>query len=185
MPAFAVLLRGVNVGGGNRVPMAEFRALLEGLGYTGVRTLLNSGNAVFRAAAGPPVSHAARIAEALADALDVRVPVIVKTAREVAAIVAGNPLTVSADLHAKCLVVFTQRPADLTALRFVEALVTPPERFAIGDRAAYLVCPRGISQSDAALALLGKAGRSVTTRNLATTLKLLALLQPSSEKGRS
>ena len=52
MPAYIVLLRGVNVGKAKRVPMAEFRKLLEGLGYTNVATLLNSGNAVFRAPAG-------------------------------------------------------------------------------------------------------------------------------------
>ena len=49
MPTFVALLRGVNVGGAKRVPMAELRTLLSGLGYTGVATLLNSGNAVFRA----------------------------------------------------------------------------------------------------------------------------------------
>ena len=52
MPAFVALLRGVNVGKAKRVPMAELRDLLSSLGYTGVATLLNSGNAVFRALAG-------------------------------------------------------------------------------------------------------------------------------------
>ena len=47
MPRFVALLRGVNVGGNKRVPMAELRVALEALGYTNVRTLLNSGNAVF------------------------------------------------------------------------------------------------------------------------------------------
>jgi uncharacterized protein (DUF1697 family) len=46
VPAFVALLRGVNVGKGKRVPMGELRALLCALGYTGVSTLLNSGNAV-------------------------------------------------------------------------------------------------------------------------------------------
>lgn len=50
MPIFVALLRGVNVGKAKRVPMAELRALLAGLGHTGVATLLNSGNAVFSAA---------------------------------------------------------------------------------------------------------------------------------------
>lgn len=48
MPTFVALLRGVNVGKSKRVPMGELRALLSGMGYTGVATLLNSGNAVFR-----------------------------------------------------------------------------------------------------------------------------------------
>ena len=49
MPTFVALLRGVNVGKAKRVPMTDLRARLSGLGYTGVTTLLNSGNAVFRA----------------------------------------------------------------------------------------------------------------------------------------
>jgi uncharacterized protein (DUF1697 family) len=53
MPRFVVLLRGVNVGKGNRVAMVEFKESLEGLGYTDVKTLLNSGNAVFASATGP------------------------------------------------------------------------------------------------------------------------------------
>lgn len=177
MPAFAVLLRGVNVGGGNRVPMAEFRELLEGLGYTNVATLLNSGNAVFTARAGTAISHARRIATALTGQLGVQVPVIVKTARDMAAIVDGNPVTVAEDAHSRFLVVFTQDTADLAALGFVQPLVRSPEVFAIGPGAAYLSCPKGIAESKAALALLGKAGRVATTRNLATTLKVLALVQ--------
>ena len=94
MPAFVALLRGVNVGKAKRVPMAEFRGLLSGLGYTGVETLLNSGNAVFRASAGTPARHAASIAAALSSRLGVDVPVVVKSAKELAAIVAENPIAV-------------------------------------------------------------------------------------------
>lgn len=177
MPAFAVLLRGVNVGGGNRVPMAAFKAMLEGMGYTQVTTLLNSGNAVFTARAGTALSHARRIARTLDEELSVQVPVVVKTAKDMTAIVDGSPIVVPEDAHSKFLVVFTQDPGDLAALGVVRPLVRSPERFAIGPHAAYLSCPKGIAESKAALALLGKAGRGATTRNLATTLKLLALLQ--------
>ena len=65
MPSFVALLRGVNVGKAKRVPMAELRTLLTGLGYTGVATLLNSGNAVFGAASGSPETHGAAIAAAI------------------------------------------------------------------------------------------------------------------------
>lgn len=53
MPKFVALLRGVNVGGAKRVPMAQLRTLLSDLGYTQVATLLNSGNAVFGAPGAP------------------------------------------------------------------------------------------------------------------------------------
>jgi uncharacterized protein (DUF1697 family) len=57
----------------------------------------------------------------------------------------------------------------------IASFATPPERFAIGRHAAYLHCAEGILKSKAGEALLGRIGRRATTRNLATTLKLLAL----------
>ena len=177
MPAFVALLRGVNVGSGNRVPMASLRAILSDLGYGNVVTLLNSGNAVFSAEAGTASSHGTRIATALGDALDVHVPVIVKSAREMTAIVTGNPFAVGDGLRSKFLVAFTRQQKDLATLAAIEPLVTRQEAWAIGAEAAYLSCPQGISKSKAALALLGKTGRLTTTRNWATALKLQALLQ--------
>ncbi len=102
MPTFVALLRGVNVGKAKRVPMAELRALLSGLGYTGVATLLNSGNAVFGAPTGTPAKHAKTIAAAISTQLKVEVSVIVKSANELAAILAENPIKVKADeyIHA-------------------------------------------------------------------------------------
>jgi uncharacterized protein (DUF1697 family) len=177
MPCFVALLRGVNVGRAKRVPMAEFRALLCELGYTDVATLLNSGNAVFRAAGGSSAMHASEIASAIASRLQLEVPVIVKSAKELAAIASGNPLARRATDPSRLLVAFAQDSAALSHLTAIEALVRPPERFALGSKAAFLLIPTGILQSQAAAALLGKPGRSVTTRNWATVLKLQALAQ--------
>lgn len=169
------LLRGVNVGGNKRVPMAEWRALMEGLGYTRVRTLLNSGNAVFDAA--PSARHAARIRQALLDGLGVEVPVIVKTAREMAAIEAENPLAAVATDASRLIVAFTAEADDLARLAALSELLQPPERLHVGVRAAYLWCANGILESKAGAALLGKTGRAATTRNWATVLKIRALMQ--------
>jgi uncharacterized protein (DUF1697 family) len=175
VPSFVVLLRGVNVGKAKRVPMAELRALLSGLGYSDVATLLNSGNAVFRAPSGTPSRHAAQIAVALADQLKVDVPVIVKSASEFASIVAECPVTVETSAHSRLLVAFVQEPRTLATLAAIAPLVTPPEQFAVGKQAAYLLCAAGILESRAGEALLGRAGRSATTRNWSTVLKLHAL----------
>jgi uncharacterized protein (DUF1697 family) len=175
MPTFVALLRGVNVGKAKRVPMAEFRALLSGLGYTGVATLLNSGNAVFRAAKGTSAKHAAHIAAAITATFDIEVPVIVRTAGELAAIVSESPIKAAQSEHSCLLMAFVQDTTALPGLAAIEPLVVPPEQFAIGKRAAYLLCARGILESKAGEALLGKAGRSATTRNWATILKLQAL----------
>jgi uncharacterized protein (DUF1697 family) len=176
MPRFVVLLRGVNVGKAKRVPMAEFRTLLSERGYTDVVTLLNSGNAVFSAVTGtPPATHAADIASALASKLRVEVPVIVKSAKELSAIVAGNPIDADGADYSRLLVAFAQDAKTLSGLKAIESLVVASEQFAVGKNAAYLLCANGILESAAGAALLGKAGKSATTRNWATTLKLLAL----------
>ena len=180
MPRFAVLLRGVNVGGANRVPMAAFRSLLESLGYDGVRTLLNSGNAVFGSSGRSASEHAMRIHRELVRQLSVEVPTLVKAARAIALVRSQNPLAALAKDPSRLLVAFTPDAKSLRSLETVGALVRAPERFHLGAQAAYLWCARGILESRAALALLGKSGQAVTTRNWATLLKLdEALREPS------
>jgi uncharacterized protein (DUF1697 family) len=175
MPKFVVVLRGVNVGKSKRVPMAEFRELLSGLGYSDVSTLLNSGNAVFRAGKGAAAAHAKKIAAAIADALEIEVPVIVKSAAEMEAIVGECPIAADEPMHSRFLVIFSQDAKELRGLAPIEPLVTVRERFAVGENAGYLLCSDGLLESKAGSALLGKVGKSFTTRNWATTLKLNAL----------
>jgi len=175
MSTFLVLLRGVNVGKSNRVPMAAFRTLLGELGYTNVVTLLNSGNAVFHAAKGTSAQHAADISTAIESKLKIEVPVIVKSANELAAIVSENALAAGAQDHSRLFVAFVQDSKGLTGLAAIAPLVAPSEQFVVGKVAAYLHCVTGILESKAGKALLGKAGKAATSRNWATVLKLKAL----------
>ena len=179
MSTFIALLRGINVGKAKRVPMVELRALLSGLGYTGVSTLVNSGNAVFRAQMGSPAQHAASIASAISNQFQFEVPVIVKSAKQLTTIINENPVTAETGQHSRLLVVFAQNKNLLAGLEGIETLATPPEKFEVGKNAAYLFCPKGILESKAGAALLGKAGKTITTRNWATVLKLQALANKS------
>src|SRR5690242_2612616 len=116
MPATHVaLLRGINVGRAKRVAMADLRALVEGLGFGEVRTLLNSGNVVFTApdtAAGA----AAHIEAALAERLGVSSRVTVLAATELAAVLAGNPLTAVATDPSRFLIAILANPSDIRRL---------------------------------------------------------------------
>jgi len=185
MPRYAALLRGVNVGRGPRVSMAAFQALLTGLGFSEVGTLLNSGNAVFSAPRTEPAALAGRIGDALLNELGTAVTVIVVSGDALSKAAAGNPF-VAAD-PSRLLVAFAQ---DRAALRHLEpslrTALRPPDEFALGPAAAYLHCPDGIARSKAAEALLGRLGRGVTTRNLATTRKLalLATVSTGASTGR-
>jgi uncharacterized protein (DUF1697 family) len=186
MPAYFALLRGVNVGKSRRIPMADLRAVLVTLGYTGVATLLNSGNAVFRCGTRAPARLASEIAAEIKRRLGFEVTVIVKPARDLALVAAENPLAGSAPDHARLLVAFAQDASALASLEEVERLVAPAERFFIGRHAAYLHCTNGLLESKAGVALLGKAGLSATTRNWATVLKLQKLARDNeTQPGRS
>lgn len=169
---FVVLLRGVNVGRGNQVPMARFKALLEGLGHTGVSTVLNSGNAVFTSRKASPEPLARAIRSALKQDLDVDVPVIVLSAAALTAICDANPFQPVSE-PSKFLVAFTDDPARLPALATLKDLLKPGERFHLGSAAAYLDCAHGILKCAAATALLGKQGVGLTTRNWNTVMKLV------------
>ena len=176
MGRFIVLLRGVNVGKGNKVPMAEFRAALEELGHGDVRTLLNSGNAVFSSTTRGSAKLATDIAAAVQARFGVVTPVIVKSAAEFTAIVAKNPIAPPVSENSRFLVAFAMDRTRIQELAKLRPLLQPGERLAVTEHAAYLHCVGGLLESKAGEAILGKAGRSITTRNWGTTLRLASLL---------
>ena len=179
MPRYVALFRGINVGKAKRIAMADLRTLLAKLGYQDVKTLLNSGNAIFSAEAQPSREIAATIRAAVLKKLGVEAHVIVKSAKDIAAIVKGNALDEIATDASRLLVAMTD---DAKALAAVKALATLPwgdERIHVGKDAAYLWCANGILESKAAVALLGGFRDVGTTRNWATLRKIRALMEES------
>ena len=176
MPRYVALLRGVNVGKANRVAMSEFKALLETLGCADVKTLLNSGNAVFSSSARSSEKLASAIGAQVQSTLDVKTPVVVKSAAQLAAIVSGAPISPPDTDHSKFFVAFGRDEQAVQTLAPLVPLARAPERLVITSQAAYLHCPEGLLQSKAGEAILGRQGREVTTRNWATVLKIRALL---------
>ncbi|MFL6700128.1 MAG: DUF1697 domain-containing protein, partial [Vitreoscilla sp.] len=168
MKRYIALLRGINVGKAKRVPMADLRALMEALGYAGVRTLLNSGNAVFDARGGSAASHARRLKAAIGEKTGVDCEVVVKTADELAAAIAEHPLRRHANDDARLLVMFMQDASTLAELRSLEAADWAPEAFAVGAHAAWLWCANGIIESRVAKAVGKVLKERGTARNWAT-----------------
>ena len=169
------LIRGINVGRAKRVAMAELRGLIEGLGYSSVRTLLNSGNVAFTTPRRAPGNAAARIEAALATKLGVSARITVLTAAQLAAVVTENPLGKSAADPSRLLVCFLADPGDRSKLTRMRKLDWGKEVIAIGTRAAYLWCPDGILASRLHQAVIRTLGDAVTSRNWATVMKLHAL----------
>lgn len=177
MSTWVGLLRGINVGKAKRLAMADLRALVEEAGFTGARTLLNSGNVVFDGTR----TTAARVARRLEAAIEARagfaVHVVVLAAEDLEIVVREQTLT-QADVPSRLMVTFLQDPSRLDAVRALASRDWTPEAVSIGTRAAYVWCPASVLESPAFEAVSVGLGTHITTRNWATVQKLHAMLQP-------
>lgn len=170
------LFRGINVGKAKRIAMADLRTMFETLGFTNVRTLLNSGNVVFEAGRSSALSNAKRIGEALIHATGVSANVLVLTASELDAAAVGNPFLDRMDDPSRMLVGFMIAGADRSPLQALVDNAAADEYVALGADALYLWCPNGILDSTFASKLVGPKFRDlVTSRNWSTVCKLQEL----------
>ena len=177
MPRYAVLLRGINVGKAKRVAMADLRALLGDLGYTDVKTILNSGNAVLTGAEAPPDEHAARIEAAIAERLGMDVRTVVLTGDELRSVVEGHPFAEIADNGSRMMAYVYVRPVDGALVSGNPAVPQDLERARVGDRAVYQWCPDGLMAApDVGPFIKEHLRTEVTARNWNTITKLVELL---------
>jgi uncharacterized protein (DUF1697 family) len=165
---WVALLRGVNLGGRNKVPMAELRKLLEVEGYEDVRTYIASGNLLLDGP-GDREAVASGIERLVADAFGVETKAILRTPRQLAATVAKHPFDDASETH---LAFLAARPAKAAAARLAAA-----------DAAAVLVgaeiyfrLPRGVHGSRLSIARIESLlGVSATLRNWRTVVALAEL----------
>jgi uncharacterized protein (DUF1697 family) len=175
--AHIALLRAVNLGSHNKVAMAELRACLEAQGFSGVRTLLQSGNVVFGGGRRRGAALERQLEEAVRVALAVDTPFIVRSREEWNALIAANPFPTEAAGDPGHLLLFclkdTPAPGAEAALR---AAIKGRERARVHGREAYVVYPDGVGQSKLTIAVLERRlGCKGTGRNWNTVLKLQAL----------
>ena len=156
--------------------MVDLRALVEGLGYRDVTTLLNSGNVVFTGEGALLHGADVRIQEAIASRLGISSRVTVLSSTEMSAVVTGNPLLDIGDNHSRLLVAFLSERKDVKRLEPLTKEDWAPEALALGERVAYLWCPEGLLASRLPEALGRLLRDAVTTRNWATVLKLQAMI---------
>jgi uncharacterized protein (DUF1697 family) len=182
VPTHVALLRGINVGGRNRVAMAALRGVVEGLGHTEVATYIQSGNVVFTSEDTDTGALAGALERAIGEQLGVRPRVVVLTCAELARVVADNPFPDEdnpRNLHA----VFRNVPLDPGELAAVAAAERRARERGGRDRARvvgttlYLHTPDGFGRSELATELTRAGGdrQDGTARNWATVRKLLAM----------
>jgi uncharacterized protein (DUF1697 family) len=179
MNTFVALLRGINVGGRNRLPMGELRAALSTLGLEDVSTYLQSGNVVFRSP-GEGKQLAAGIEQRIAEVFGLKIAVLLRTPAELRKIAAGNPfLQDEADL-AKLHVVFLDGTPTAAVAAKLDPDRSPPDRFSLRDRELYLHLPNGAGRSKLTIDYFERLLEvKATARNWKTLTKLIVLTRQS------
>lgn len=168
------LFRGINVGGNNRVPMAELRAEFEALGFTNVASIIQSGNVVFDGADEEATGD--RIREAIRVRFDVDVPVLRRTATDFAATLAAHPFEPGAVEPKMHHVMFLAGPAPADAAAQLGDH-TPGAEYVIDDDAIHVRYPDGSARSKFTVDLVDRRlGGTASARNLPTCDKIAALL---------
>ncbi|WP_374530325.1 DUF1697 domain-containing protein [Novosphingobium sp.] len=163
MTGWAALLRAVNVGGNNKLPMAELKTLCEGLGLESVQTYIASGNVVF-ASEREEADLRTAIEGAIAARYGKRIGVLVRSASELARVTADNPF---ADCPGNRVVaLFTDEPPSIEGLRHQRE-----ERLAAGVREIFVHYGNGMADSR----LVIPAAANGTARNMNTVAKLAQL----------
>ncbi len=176
MQRWIALLRGVNVGGNRKLPMADLRAALAGDGLRDVASYIQSGNIVF-SADGTSETLAARIGAVIARAFGFETEVLVLSAERLGQVMAANPFPEAEADPAKLYLHFLFAPLaelDETAL---SALARDGERFALRKGVFYLHAPAGIGRSDLAAKLARLIPVPMTARNLRSCRRILQMAQ--------
>jgi uncharacterized protein (DUF1697 family) len=173
LTTYIALLRGINVGGNNKVPMADLRAMCSGLGYDNVETYIQSGNVVFDSAASE-ASVVVDVEAGLLSTFGLTLSVVLRSAQELVDIVARNPFPGESDgtkLHVTCFAA----PLPKETVAKLDPDVAPPDAFMLDGRAMYLHLPGGMGTSKLAAHVGQKLGKLGTTRNWNTVLKLVEM----------
>jgi len=176
VPVYVSLLRAVNVGGRNRLPMAGLRDCYADLGHGGVVTYLQSGNVVSQGPDRSAAALASKVTAALRDTFGIDVAVLVRTAAELDRLVAAMPFA-PADPDDKSLhVTFLPGRAPASAVAELEADRFLPDRARVRGREVYLQVPGRYGRTRLTNAYVERlVGAHATTRNWRTVTELCRL----------
>lgn len=170
------LLRGVNVGGKNKLPMADLAQIFAALGCKSVKTFIQSGNVVFEAGTADLSKFSEEIGEAVRARFGFRPAVILRTKAELDRLISSNPFKVPHFDEEQSHVAFLDRAlAPETALKLRDLDVLP-DRIEVVDREVFLYLPNGVSQSRLTPANFFNHIGINSIRNWRTTRKLAAML---------
>lgn len=171
MTVRVALLRGINVGGHHKVPMAELRALFTELGCTAVKTLIQSGNVVYR---HPDDPSAAELAAAIQGRFGFAVPVMLRTPEELSAAIARYPFGGPGVLPKHTRIGFLDAVPSPDAVAALDPDRSPGDRFAVLGAEIHMLLPNGGAKSKLTADWFERKLKVVGTfRNLRTIQKIV------------
>jgi uncharacterized protein (DUF1697 family) len=175
MNRYISILRGINVGGNRKILMEDLKSLFGKLGFSNVQTYIQSGNVIFESYS--KVSNAdmeQKIQQAISETFGFEVPVIVRSAEEMAESIANNAFWKEKDVDIDRLhLTFLKDLPVPERLEKIRALTFPPDKFEIIGKDAFIFCSAGYSDSKLTNQFFEiKLGVQATTRNWKTVLKL-------------
>jgi uncharacterized protein (DUF1697 family) len=175
-PSYVALLRGINVGGKNKLPMKDLVAIFEGAGCVRVRHYIQSGNVVFGASQAVARRVPAVVAAEIERAFGLRVPVVLRSGAEMRAVVKDSPLAATAASPDALHVVFLADAPPPKLGAALDPARSPPDTFVLQGREIYLSCPNGVARTKLTSSYFDSRLRTTSTmRNWRTVLKLVEM----------
>lgn len=164
------MLRGINVAGKKIVSMADLRASFQALGFSRVRTYVQSGNVILEAAKSPSSNLSMIIAEKISNDFGFSILVILRTSDEMGRIVRDNPFLNEKNVdRSKLHVTFLSSLPAKGSTQKLDALGAGADQFRVGGREIYLYCPNGYGRTKLSNNALEKQlSVGATTRNWKT-----------------
>jgi len=188
VPTHIALLRGINLGGHKKVPMAELREVVASLGHADVATYIQSGNVVFSTEQSDTAALAATLEEAIAETIGVQSRVVVLSREDLAQVVRDNPYAGEPNPRAVHAIFLSGQPGpeladQVAAVQDKVAQKGSRDTAQVIGRTIFLHTPDGYGRSDLAAALVKIGQRKTdqvagTARNWATVTKLAAMCGP-------
>jgi uncharacterized protein (DUF1697 family) len=175
METYIALLRAVNAGGFNSLPMKEFVALLEKLGLRNIKTYIQTGNAVFQTEAAKAAQLSEKVKDAIKQRFGFAPEVILLSLAELETAVTANPFPEADKNHKSLHLTFLASKPEAPDLETLEALKKDSERFALENRVFYFYAPEGVGRSKLFARIEKLLGVHGTVRNWRTAQTMLNL----------
>ncbi|MEO6575930.1 MAG: DUF1697 domain-containing protein [Polyangiaceae bacterium] len=173
---YDALLRGINVGGKNRLPMKELSAIFGLAGCTEVKTYIQSGNVVCKASPTVAKKLSSFVTQAIAKTVGHDIPIVLRTAEELAAVTRKNPFLAAGAAPESLHVMFLKDEPRRPAVAALDAARSPGDEFVVQGREIYLRLPNGVARTKLTNAYFDRALATTSTmRNWRTVLELASM----------